>query len=103
MAQARSIFLGPRFTYYREIQVFRTFKLDWFSVGLDLKTQSYFLSFPVSTGIMDYEEYYTISADWALHPEEHFVELNAFAEECRHQKKDDLLLQQSGKNRGTAV
>ena len=36
-------------------------------------------------------------------PQNHIAELAEFAKECRHHLHDDLLLEQPGTNRGTAV
>ena len=52
---------------------------------------------------MDYEEYYAIPEQWATAPDTYLPQLQQFAEECRHHQHDDLLLEQPGTKRGTAV
>lgn len=74
-----------------------------FSIGMDTKTATPYLSIPVSNGFVDYEEYYAIRSDWANRPDLHIEELRQFAEQCRAHKMDDRILQQPGSNRGTPV
>jgi hypothetical protein len=72
-----------------------------FSLGTMEATGERYASFPVTTGVADYEEYYRLT------PEQHArfiadpVAALAFVEECRRREHDDLLLQRPGWNRGT--
>ncbi len=84
-------------------QDIRVFRQDRFSVGKDTQQNMYYLSIPVSSGIVDYDEYYTIPSEWATASDQHQRDLDNFAEECRHQKHDDLLILKPGTNRGVAV
>ena len=81
----------------------KVYQQDHFSVGLDTTTGTYYLSIPVSNGLVDYEEYYSIARDWAESSDLHLLELHTFAAKCRAHKMDDRLLQQPGSNRGTPV
>lgn len=74
-----------------------------YSLGVDEDSGSHYASFPVSNGLVDYEEYYAVT-------DAHYARLLAssdeavdFIEECRNREHDDLLLQKPGRNRGTAV
>lgn len=87
----------------KRFEALHVFRQYWFSTGLDHQTGRFYLSFPVSNGLADYEEYYAVSESWAKYPEQSIEELKTFAEECRHHKHDDLLLEQPGTKRGTAV
>jgi len=71
-----------------------------FSIGHELESGRYYLSIPVANPYVDYEEYYEISkAMHDLYPR-NLDELRSFAEACRQQKNDALLLQQPGRLRG---
>lgn len=74
-----------------------------FSLGKETVGQTYFLSFPVSNGLVDYEEYYALST----------VEFEQFMadptkalpllEQCRNHEQDGRLIQKPGSNRGTPI
>lgn len=76
---------------------------DRYSIGLDTSSGRYYLSIPVSSGVLDYEEYYEIT------PPQHCTFLDGrdealrFAEACRRREHDDLLVERPGWNRGTPV
>lgn len=82
---------------------FKVYAEYFFSVGIESVTSTAYLSVPVSSGFVDYEEYYAIDGKWLEQPDLHLEELRQFAEECRARKKDEYLLQQPGTNRGTAI
>ena len=86
-----------------KFEVLKIFRQDWFAVGIETTTCTYFLSIPVSNGLTDYNEYYRISRDWAEQADSHIEELRRFAEQCRHRLHDADLMLQPGSNRGTAV
>ena len=74
-----------------------------YSLGIDLESKRRYASLPVSTGVVDYEEYYAVT------DEQYVLFLNdaalavAFIEECRRHEHDDLLIQKPGWNRGIPV
>jgi hypothetical protein len=73
---------------------------DRYSLGFEHDSGKHYASFPVTNGIVDYEEFY------ALTPEEyeHFLADHAaavaFVEEARRHEHDELLIQKPGWNRG---
>jgi hypothetical protein len=76
---------------------------DRYSIGIEAMSGRYYASIPVSNGIVDYEEYYELTADQYhqfLGDSKAAIE---FVEACRRHEHDDLLLQQPGNNRGTPV
>jgi hypothetical protein len=63
----------------------------------------HYASIPVSSGIVDYEESYEITADQYqtfLSDRDAAIE---FVESCRRHEHDDLLIERPGSNRGTPV
>jgi hypothetical protein len=78
-------------------------KEDRYSLGIESESGRYYVSIPVSNGIVDYEEYYEIT------PNEYHLFLSdkaaavEFVESCRKHERDDLLIQKPGSNRGTPV
>lgn len=74
-----------------------------FSIGNDQKTGGYYLSIPVSSGVVDYDEQYHISEtqfqDFSADPESAVP----FVEECRRRQHDDLLIYPPGNRRGTPI
>ncbi|WP_405135747.1 hypothetical protein [Nocardia sp. NBC_01388] len=74
-----------------------------FAVGVEQQSGKYYLSIPVSNGLVDYDEYYEL--DPATY--ERFIEDHAaasdFAIQCRRHEKDDLLIMKPGSNRGVAI
>jgi len=74
-----------------------------YSLGADELSGRRYLSIPVSTRVVDYEEYFEVAAEhYALLLADPALAL-AFAEECRRHEHDDLLLQEPGWNRGSPV
>jgi hypothetical protein len=74
-----------------------------FSIGREIDSGRHYLSIPMANRLVDYEEYYEISAE--LHdgyPANESL-LDSFASECREQKHDTLLLQKPGGDRGVAT
>lgn len=76
---------------------------DRYSLGRVDDTGQTFLSIPVSNGIVDYEEFFALSA------EEHQLLLAdpraavAFAASCRQHSEDERLIEKPGWNRGTPI
>lgn len=74
-----------------------------FSIGNDLKTGGYYLAFPVSNGIVDYDEQYRLTAEQY---ERFSSDLNSalgFVAECRRREHDDQLIYEPGERRGTPI
>lgn len=74
-----------------------------YSLGIDDESGRFYLSLPVSNGVVDYEEYYELTGDRNSELLADPVSAVAFAEECRRREHDDLMMQQPGSNRGTPV
>jgi hypothetical protein len=71
-----------------------------FSIGRETESGRFYLSIPVSNGLVDYEEYYEIStSDHNGYPA-NATALREFAEQCRNRQHDNLLLIRPGTNRG---
>ena len=76
---------------------------DRYSLGVEQDSGRNYVSIPVSNGLVDYEEYYTIT------PEQYETFLADklaavdFVESCRRREQDALLMQKPGTNRGTPV
>lgn len=74
-----------------------------YSLGIDDASGAPYASFPVTTGVADYEEFYLLT------PEQHArftadpASALAFVEKARRREHDDLLLQKPGRNRGTPI
>ncbi|GAB5905513.1 hypothetical protein BKG77_22435 [Mycobacteroides chelonae] len=78
-------------------------KENRYSIGTETDSGRYYVSIPVSNGIVDYEEYYAIDAEqYGLFLRDQVAAIQ-FVEECRKHGHDDLLLQKPGTNRGTPV
>ncbi|WP_328352510.1 hypothetical protein OG976_19895 [Mycobacterium sp. NBC_00419] len=74
-----------------------------FSLGIDLKDGGYYASFPVTIGVVDYEEYYRLTPDQYEHFLVEHDSALAFVESCRRREHDELLIQEPGWNRGTPI
>ena len=74
-----------------------------FSIGREISSGRYYLSIPVSNHMVDYEEYYEISQEAHDAYPSNEASLGKFADECRANAHDALLLQRSGNNRGVAT
>ena len=74
-----------------------------FSVGIEKESGRFYVSIPVSNGMVDYEEYYEIDrATFELFKRDPNAAL-PFVMRCRKRELDELLLIQRGTNRGTAI
>ncbi|MFJ4065654.1 hypothetical protein ACIPW4_10185 [Pseudomonas sp. NPDC089996] len=74
-----------------------------FSIGIVEDSGQYYVSFPVSNGMVDYEECYAITETTF---EAFMNDLDAaltFVDRCRERECDDLLIIKPGKNRGSAI
>lgn len=75
----------------------------YFALGQEQDSGKLYLSIPVTTGVVDYEEYYEIDQaryDAFMADPDSAV---PFADECRARLHDDLLIQKPGWNRGTPM
>lgn len=74
-----------------------------YSLGIEVESETLYLSVPVTNGIVDYEEYYKLSEKEFESFSEHPNLAATFADECRKQEHDERLMQKPGWNRGTAI
>lgn len=74
-----------------------------YSLGVDLEQGGYFASFPVTSGIVDYEEYYRLTPAQYTHFSENSSAALDFVNSCRRHERDDLLIMKPGWNRGTPM
>ncbi|MCV7215687.1 hypothetical protein H7J51_10365 [Mycobacterium crocinum] len=74
-----------------------------FSLGFDREAGDHYASFPVTIGVIDYEEYYRLTP---AQYEQFMTDQDAalvFIESCRRRERDELLIQKPGWNRGSAI
>lgn len=84
---------------FRDVHVATTHR---FSIGIEELSGRYYLSIPVSNGLVDYEEYYEIgAADFARYRSDPDSAL-PFVERARRRELDVLLLIEPGRDRGVA-
>ena len=76
---------------------------DRYALGTEEESGSRYLSIPVSTGPVDYEEYYELTDEQYERFLADSVAAVEFAVSCRLRLRDELLLVQPGWNRGTAI
>ena len=72
-----------------------------FSIGKDLKTGGHFLAIPVSSGVVDYEELYRLSAEQYERFASDLTSALDFVGQCRRREHDDLLIYPPGRRRGS--
>ena len=73
-----------------------------FSIGRIRNTGRYYLSFPVSNRLCDYEEYYYVDKSLALGYPENIDAVRLLLEQSRRQENDAMLIFQPGTDRGCA-
>ena len=76
---------------------------EMFSLGVEETSGQFYVSFPVSSGIADYAEYYAIDAHTFERFQHDLASAIEFVNRCRRQELDELLMQKPGWNRGTAI
>ncbi len=81
-------------------QDIRVYSEALFSIGNDQTTGSYYLSIPVFNQMVDYDEYYRISDAKFRAFQADGAAAQAFAEQCRKRRHDDLLILKPGSDRG---
>jgi hypothetical protein len=79
------------------------FKEDRFSVGIEKDSKKYYLSIPVSNGLVEYEEYYEIDKAEFESFSRSLDGMRKIASLSRERKNDSRLLQQPGKKRGSPI
>jgi hypothetical protein len=76
---------------------------EMFSLGVEETSGRFYVSFPVSSGFVDYAEYYAIDADMFERFHHDLASALEFVNRCRRRELDELLMQKPGWNRGTAI
>ncbi|WP_111511067.1 hypothetical protein [Mycobacterium kyogaense] len=76
---------------------------DRYSLGIEDNSCKAYLSIPVSSGVVDYEEYYELAADEYCELLQNRSKAAEFAESCRNRDRDGRLIERPGWNRGTPV
>ncbi|MDG3009905.1 hypothetical protein G4X40_07060 [Rhodococcus sp. D2-41] len=76
---------------------------DRYSLGVESESGKYYLSIPVSNGVVDYEEYYELTPGEYDKFLKDATAAALFAESTRRRERDRLLIQKPGTNRGTPV
>lgn len=76
---------------------------DRYSIGTETDSGRYYVSIPVSNGLVDYEEHYAIDTEQYKLFLANASAAISFVEACRKHEHDDLLIQKPGTNRGTPV
>ena len=74
-----------------------------YSIGREVASGRYYLSIPVSNLLVDYEEYYQISAEMHDGYPANAALVEEFADQCRRRQHDALLLIKPGTDRGVAT
>lgn len=76
---------------------------EFFSLGIEETSGRFYVSFPVSYGMVDYEEYYEINrASFELFQKDTDAAV-VFVTKCRRRELDELLIEKPGTNRGSAI
>lgn len=74
-----------------------------FSLGIEEDSGKFFLSIPVSNGLVDYEEYYELDQPtFERYRGAPKLALD-FVARCRNHEEDRRLIVKPGSNRGTAI
>lgn len=76
---------------------------EMFSLGVEETSGRFYVSFPVSSGLADYEEYYAIDQEMFERFQHDLHSAIEFVNRCRRPELDELLMQKPGWNRGTAI
>jgi hypothetical protein len=78
-------------------------RTERFALGVETTTGRHYVSIPVSSRLVDYEEYYAISEkSYALFLIDSAAAL-AFVERCRNRLEDEHLMFAPGSDRGVAT
>lgn len=71
-----------------------------FSLGREDISGEFYISFPVTNGLCDYEEFYKIDKELIDNYPNSIIEIKKILKLCRDRKLDQFLFIQPGKNRG---
>ncbi|MCS3782465.1 hypothetical protein [Tsukamurella ocularis] len=74
-----------------------------YEIGIEVPTGRFYLSIPVGTGMIDYDEYYYLSENEHRHFMNNTDAATAFADECRNHRHDARLIMKPGSNRGAPI
>jgi len=74
-----------------------------YALGIEQDSGKYYVSIPVSNGMVDYEEYYEFDKATFDQYRADLGSARDFVERCRRRQEDDKLIVKPGRNRGTAV
>jgi hypothetical protein len=74
-----------------------------YSLGVEEDSGKYYVSIPVSNGLVDYEEYYEVDQPTFERYRADLGSALEFVERARKRELDDRLIVKPGRNRGTAI
>jgi hypothetical protein len=74
-----------------------------YALGIEEDSGKYYVSIPVSNGMVDYEEYYEIDQPTFERYRADLGSARDLVERARQRQEDDRLIVKPGRNRGTAV
>ena len=75
-------------------------KAHRYSLGVEEESATAYLSIPVASNLVDYEEFYALSKEEYSGLLADPAAARIFAEQCRHREHDDRLILKPGCNRG---
>jgi hypothetical protein len=78
-------------------------KKERFSIGLEEDSGKFYISIPVSNGLVDYEEYYEIDKSIYESYPDNLEKIIKLVDKYRKQEKDEDLFLEPGNNRGVAL
>jgi hypothetical protein len=76
---------------------------DRFAVGQEVDSERFYLSIPVSNGLVEYEEYYELTREEFSRFSQSLDEMRKLALECRARREDDRLIMKPGNKRGDPI
>ena len=75
----------------------------YFSLVKEVESNTYCLTFPVSSGAIDYDEYYKVDQMLVEAYPENIKDVMSLLSKCRQRKMDHLLLDAPGERRGFPI
>lgn len=79
------------------------FRHERFAIGQEIDSKRYYLSIPVSNGLVEYEEYYELTEEEASRFLSGLDEMRRLAEGCRARCQDGRLIMKPGSKRGDPI
>jgi hypothetical protein len=73
-----------------------------YAIGVEQGSGRYYVSIPVSNGLVDYEEHYEIDEASFLRFRDDLATARPFVERCRNRQEDGRLIVEPGADRGSA-